>query len=87
MYLPFPRPLTGSIKPAFFSFLINSPAGETVIPTICDISVRPNICSKPTTLNNSITFVFVALVTFSALTRPLTACFFCQSPVSDISIA
>ena len=65
LYLPFPKPLTGSIKPTFFSFVMRLPAAVTESFVIAAMSERPNTPSTPILANTAFTFSIVPWLAFS----------------------
>ena len=67
LYLPFPKPLTGSIKSAFFSFVMRLPAAVTESFVIAAMSERPKIPSTPIFANTAFAFAIVAWLAFSVL--------------------
>lgn len=65
LYLPFPKPLTGSIKSAFFSFVMRFPAAVTESFVIAAISDRPKTPSTPIFANTAFAFAIVPWLAFS----------------------
>lgn len=65
LYLPFPKPLTGSIKSAFFSFVMRLPAAVTESFVIAAMSDRPKTPSAPIFANTAFAFAIVPWLAFS----------------------
>ena len=65
LYLPFPKPLTGSIKSAFFSFAMRLHAAVTESFVIAAMSERPNTPSTPIFANTAFAFAIVPWLAFS----------------------
>ena len=65
LYFPFPNPLTGSIKSAFFSFAMRFPAAVTESFVMAAISERPKTPSMPMLENTAFAFAIVVWLAFS----------------------
>ena len=65
LYLPFPKPLTGSIKSTFFSLVMRLPAAVTESFVMAAMSERPKTPSTPMLANTAFAFAIVAWLAFS----------------------